>query len=194
MSQQCALAAKVARSTSGYLSKRAASRTGEHTILLQLILMCLLGERHSHTAASPPNQVQAVADDMQEAEWIHLLSLKNRRRDFTALFQQLMGGYRGDGARCFSDVHGRGTRGSRHKLQKEKFQQSIHKRKKITMSGEKCWNKSPRETVVSPVLQITKSWATWSNPPWGVGYSVWVVAWSPLQRKLFCTFILLFCD
>lgn len=60
-----------------------------------------------------------------------MLSLKNRRRDFTAVFQQLMGGYRGDGARFFSDVHRRRTRGSKHKLQKHKFPQSSHKRKKI---------------------------------------------------------------
>lgn len=117
-------------------------------------LLRLLEERHSH--CSKVHQSRYGLWQMQEAEWICLLSLKNRR-DFTAVFQQLMGGYRGDRARFFSDVHGRRARGSRHKLQKEKFQQSIRKRKKITMSVDKCWNKLPRETVTSPALQITKS-------------------------------------
>lgn len=66
-----------------------------------------------------------------------------------------MGGYRGVGARFFADVQSKRTRGNRHKLQKVTFQQSILKRKKITLRVVKCWNRLPRETVVSPTLEIT---------------------------------------
>lgn len=91
--------------------------------------------------STKPGAGWTAADDIQEVEWIHLLSLKNRR-DFTAVFQQWMGGYGGDRARFFSDVHGRRTRGSRHKLQKKKFQQSIHK-ENITMSVDNAGTSCP---------------------------------------------------
>jgi len=60
------------------------------------------------------------------------------------------------GATFFSDVHSKRTRGNRHMLQKVTFQQSTHNRQK-SLRMIKCWNRLPREIVVSPTPEITKS-------------------------------------
>lgn len=41
----------------------------------------------SKSSGCPPKQAGPVADDMQEAERNCSLGFKNRRRDFTAVFQ-----------------------------------------------------------------------------------------------------------
>ncbi|KAK4824813.1 hypothetical protein QYF61_019663 [Mycteria americana] len=100
MSQQRALAPKAAASIQGCFSKRVASRSRELIIPLYSILM--------RPYADYCVQYKKDTDILEH----------NRRRNFTAVFQYLMGGYRVDGARFFSDVHSKSTRGNRRKLQK----------------------------------------------------------------------------
>lgn len=56
-----------------------------------------------------------------------LFSLEKRRRDLSAVYNYLRGGYRDNRTRVFLRVHSDRTRGNRHKLGHGKFQLDIRK-------------------------------------------------------------------
>lgn len=83
----------------------------------------LVQERYRQNGASP---VQGCPDGQgtRALRWLVLLSLEERRlrRDFIAVYNYLIRGYREDGGTFFLEVYGNITRCNRHKLGHGKFQ------------------------------------------------------------------------
>ena len=85
-----------------------------------------------------------------------LCSLKRRLRwDLSTVYEFLMGGNHGDGARLFLVVPSHRTRDNGHKLQYRKSHVNTRKNF-LTLRVMEHWNRLPREAVEPPSLEAFK--------------------------------------
>lgn len=84
------------------------------------------------------------------------LQQKRLREVLISVYEYLIEGSRGDGARLFSLVPRGRPRGNGHKLKYKKFCLSI-RLKKITVRMTEHWKRPHRGTVESPRLEVLKT-------------------------------------
>lgn len=169
----------------GFISKSVASRVRE--IILPF---CLAPVRlHlKYCVQFGVLQYQKDTDTLEQIKWTvtrmvrgtkctkykqrlrELFSLEKRRRDLSAVYNYLRGGYRDNRTRVFLRVHSDRTRGNRYKLQHRKFQWSMWVG--FVCFSSPLWEWSNIKTGTQrglcnlcpwrySTLHQTKCWATW---------------------------------
>lgn len=112
----------------------------------------------SKFSAGLPRRLEARAHGVWgEAEGTRGFGLEERWVRRGLCLKQVVGEYREDKARLFSEVHCSRMRGHRHKLGCGKFWPDVRKTL-FSMSLVKHWNRSHWEAVEFPSLDILKTW------------------------------------